>query len=78
MKLSNLLPAPKGARDAARFVETYLIDMSAREFFAQPSMAKVVEQAKSGDWSSASKEFRAQTGSDIQMSVFAAEVAAKV
>lgn len=78
MNISHLLPAPKGARDAARFVERYLSDISAREFFAQPSMVKVVERAKNGDWSSAAKEFRAETGCDVQMSVFAAEVAARV
>ena len=41
-------------------------------------MKNVVALAKQGNWSEASKEFREQTGADIKMSVFAAQIAAIV
>lgn len=78
MSLSKFVPAPKAAQDSARFVQTYLLDKSAREFFHQERMKNVVALAKQGDWSEASKEFREQTGADIKMSVFAAQIAAIV
>lgn len=78
MSFANFFPAPKAAQDSARFIETYLLDKSAREFFLQDRMKKVVELAKEGNWPEASKEFRNQTGADIKMSVFAAHVAAIV
>lgn len=78
MSLSKFVPAPKAAQDSARFVQTYLLDKSAREFFLQERMKNVVALAKKGDWSEASKEFREQTGADIKMSVFAAQIAAIV
>lgn len=78
MSLAKFVPAPKAAQDSARFVQTYLLDKSAREFFLQERMKDVVALAKQGNWSEASKEFREQTGADIKMSVFAAQIAAIV
>lgn len=78
MSLAKFVPAPKAAQDSARFVQTYLLDKSAREFFLQERMKNVVALAKQGNWSEASKEFREQTGADTKMSVFAAQIAAIV
>ena len=78
MSLAKFVPAPKAAQDSARFVQTYLLDKSAREFFLQERMKNVVALAKQGNWSESSKEFREQTGADIKMSVFAAQIAAIV
>jgi len=78
MSLSKFVPAPKAAQDSARFVQTYLLDKSARKFFLQDRMKNVVALAKQGNWSESSKEFREQTGADIKMSVFAAQIAAIV
>ncbi|MDK4233757.1 MULTISPECIES: hypothetical protein [Corynebacterium] len=41
-------------------------------------MKNVVALAKQGNWSEASEEFREQTGADIKMSVFAAQIASIV
>ncbi|MDK8712264.1 hypothetical protein QQA07_11615, partial [Corynebacterium accolens] len=44
----------------------------------QERMKNVVALAKQGNWSEASEEFREQTGADIKMSVFAAQIASIV
>ncbi|MDK4246401.1 hypothetical protein QPX26_11570, partial [Corynebacterium accolens] len=44
----------------------------------QERMKNVVALAKQGNWSEASEEFREQTGVDIKMSVFAAQIASIV
>lgn len=78
MGISRFVKPPKSARDGARFVELFLQDTSARELFDTAELAEVVRLAKAGDWGAASREFRNHTGCDVQMSVFAAVVAARL
>lgn len=78
MGFFKLVPAPQAAKDSARFVQTYLLEKSAREFFLQDRMKAVVALAQRGEWAGAAKEFRNQTGADVKMSVFAAQIAAVV
>lgn len=78
MNLSQFVNTPRRARDAARFVEMFLLDKSARELFDAPEFAEVVRLAKGGDWRNASIAFRDHTGCDVEISVVAAEIAAKL
>lgn len=78
MTFSRFIKTPRGARNTARFVELFLMDTSARELFAAPELSDVVRLAKSGSWAEAASEFRKHFDCDVQMSVFAAAVAAKL
>ena len=78
MGIKKLVPVPQAAKDAAKFIELFLLDRSAREFFDQEDLRPVVQLAKEGDWVSAARLFGEVTGADPQMRVFAAQVAAKV
>lgn len=78
MGIQSFVPVPSSAKHVARFVELFLLDQSARDYFGQEELRPVVQLAKEGDWVSAARLFGEVTGADPQMRVFAAQVAAKV